>query len=231
MAYFIPTGIIDMPDANEADEDGLIAITEDLNPELILHAYKNGIFPWFEEYENFYWYSPSPRCVLMVDDLLVSKSMQKIIRDEIFTLEINTNFDAVVLGCANTPRKPTIVKGILYPNAGTWINENFIKTHRQLLEMGYGFHAIAKQNNEIVGGLFGVKIGNLFCGESMFSTVSNASKFAFIKFVEYLKTQGVQAIDCQMESPHLMSLGAIRMSRKKYLKMVFQLVNDFTNDK
>jgi leucyl/phenylalanyl-tRNA--protein transferase len=225
MVYLMPKGIIDMPDANLADKDGLIAITEELNADLVLHAYKNGIFPWFQEKEYFYWYSPAPRCVLFVQDLLVSKSMKKVIKDEIFTFEINTNFDFVLNACASIPRKPTMVKGILYPNTGTWINENFIETHRKLFEMGYGIHAIAKQNNEIVGGLFGVKIGNLFCGESMFATVSNASKFAFIKLIENLQKQGVQAIDCQMESPHLMSLGASRISRKKYLNLVQGLVN------
>jgi leucyl/phenylalanyl-tRNA---protein transferase len=223
MAYYLPKGVYGMPDANKADKDGLIVFSEELNPKLILLAYARGIFPWFQEQDLYYWYSPNPRCVLYPKDLLVSKSMQKIIRDATFTFEINTDIDAVLAGCANTPRKPTVVKGVVYPNSGTWLNTDFKNVHKQLFEMGFGVHAVAKQNGQIVGGLFGVLIGELFCGESMFARVSNASKFAFIQLVQYLQSLGVQAIDCQMESNHLMSLGASRVPRKKYLALVKKL--------
>jgi leucyl/phenylalanyl-tRNA---protein transferase len=223
MVYYLPKGVLGMPDANKADKDGLVVYSEELTPQLIVLAYSRGIFPWFQEQELYYWYSPNPRCVLYPKDLLISKSMQKIIRDNVFTFEMNTNIDAVLQGCANTPRKPTVVKGVVYPNSGTWLNDNFRNAHRQLFELGYGVHAIAKQDGVIVGGLFGVLVGTLFCGESMFATVSNASKFAFIKLVQYLESMGVQAIDCQMESNHLMSLGASRLERKKYIALVKKL--------
>lgn len=157
------------------------------------------------------WYSPDPRFVLFPDELVVSKSMRQVLRSGRFRFSVNTDFRAVITQCSQTYRKG---------QQGTWINEDMIEAYIGLHREGMAHSAETWMDNELVGGLYGVRVGNVFCGESMFSHVSNASKFAFIKMVEHLQKDGVTLIDCQVHTAHLESLGARMIPRKDYVSML-----------
>ena len=187
------------PPFTEVDESGLIAIGGDLSSERLLLAYQNGIFPWYNEDEPILWWNPSPRCVLFPEKLIISKSMHQLIRRKEFRFTINQAFENVIRHCKNIKRKD---------GNGTWINEDIVDAYTKLYRLGYVLSAEAWLGNELVGGLYGVKIGNVFFGESMFSNKSNASKFAFINIVQQMQKEGVKLIDCQMRTEHLISLGA-----------------------
>lgn len=188
-------------------EDGLLAMGGDVNVERLLLAYRNGIFPWYDG-DIPLWWSPDPRFVLFPDELKVSKSMQALIRKNQFRFSTNTAFAEVLRNCKELQRKG---------QDGTWITDELEVSLNKLHELGYAHCAEAWMNDTLVGGLYGIRMGNLFFGESMFSKESNASKFAFIKYVQQLKTEGVQLIDCQVYTPHLESLGARMVSRKTFL--------------
>ena len=199
------------PPVQMADEDGLLAIGGDLSVDRLLLAYKNGIFPWYNEDDPICWWSPDPRCVLFPDKLKISKSMQQVLRQNKFRFTINKNFREVITACKTTNRKDGF---------GTWINEDIIDAYTNLNKIGIALSAETWMNGNLVGGLYGVKLGNVFFGESMFSTESNASKFAFIKLVQHLQLSGLQIIDCQMKTEHLLSLGAEMIDRKLFLEMI-----------
>jgi leucyl/phenylalanyl-tRNA--protein transferase len=182
----------------------------DLSPQRILLAYENGIFPWFEG-EIPLWWSPDPRFVLFPDQLRVSKSMQKLIAQNAFQFTINKHFEGVIHLCKTTTRAD---------QQGTWITDEVEAAYTELHRMGYAHSAEAWYKNELVGGLYGIKLGKVFFGESMFSTVSNASKYAFIQFVEQLKKEGIQLIDCQVHTDHLESLGANMIKREKFIELL-----------
>ncbi|MDP3394090.1 leucyl/phenylalanyl-tRNA--protein transferase [Sediminibacterium sp.] len=199
------------PPIEEALEDGLLAIGGDLSTERLILAYQKGIFPWFDG-ETPLWWSPDPRFVLFPEQLVISKSMHQIIKKNLFEYKTNTSFSEVIKQCKHQPR---------IGQDGTWITEAVEFAYNELHQKGIALSAEAWHNNELVGGLYGIKMGRLFFGESMFSKVSNASKFAFIKLVNQLKLEGIVLIDCQVYTPHLESLGAIMISRtdfKKYLE-------------
>jgi len=199
------------PPIEEALEDGLLAIGGDLSSERLVLAYQQGIFPWYEG-ETPLWWSPDPRFVLFPDQLIISKSMQQIIKKQLFEFKTNTAFSEVIKQCKNHPR---------VGQDGTWITDAVEMAYNQLHQEGIAISAEAWQNNELVGGLYGIKMGKLFFGESMFSKVSNASKFAFIQLVNQLKLEGIVLIDCQVYTAHLESLGAKMITRsafKKYLE-------------
>ncbi len=204
---------IKFPPVEEADEDGFLAIGGDLGTARLLAAYRHGIFPWYNEEEPICWWSPDPRCVLFPNKLHVSKSMQKIIRDNEFSFSINKDFKNVIRCCSSVKRN--------YGN-GTWIHEEMMVAYTKLHKLGYVFSAEAWQENKLAGGLYGIKIGKVFFGESMFSNVTNASKFAFIKFVQQLIIEGVELIDCQQQTRHLMSLGAEMIERKQFIDLLHQ---------
>lgn len=187
------------PPVTDADESGLLAVGGDLSAERLLLAYQNGIFPWYNEEDPILWWSPSPRCVLFPEKLKISKTMQQVINRKIFRFTVNQSFENVIIQCKTIKRKEA---------DGTWINEDIVNAYTKLHQIGYALSAEAWLGDELVGGLYGVKIGNVFFGESMFSKISNASKFAFISVVQYLQKQGVALIDCQMKTDHLISLGA-----------------------
>ena len=203
------------PPASEANEDGLLAIGGDLTEERLLLAYRNGIFPWFEN-EIPLWWCPDPRFVLFPEDLKISKSMQQVIKKNKFEFKINSAFAAVVSNCKNISRTD---------QQGTWITDDMEKAYINLNKKNYAFSAEAWQNNNLVGGLYGIRLGKVFFGESMFSSVSDASKFALINYVEQLKQQGVQLIDCQVYTQHLQSMGAKMIERKNFLQLLNKLIN------
>jgi leucyl/phenylalanyl-tRNA---protein transferase len=204
------------PPVSEAQPDGLLAAGGDLSTERLLLAYRNGIFPWFCEDEPPLWWSPDPRFVLFPEDLRVSKSMQKIIARNTFEFRTNTAFEDVVRHCRHIPRKD---------QPGTWITEDIVCAYTALHRAGYAHSAEAWQNGTLVGGLYGVWLGDAFFGESMFSSVSNASKFAFIQWVSLLRSKGVSMIDCQVYTEHLESLGAAMISRTRFLQLLSELID------
>ncbi|MBC7554624.1 MAG: leucyl/phenylalanyl-tRNA--protein transferase [Taibaiella sp.] len=199
------------PPVTDALEDGLLAIGGDLGTERLLLAYKSGIFPWFGQDEPPMWWSPDPRFVLFPTDLKVSKSMKQVLKSGMFELRINTAFEDVINNCRHVyrPGQP-----------GTWIGDEVVAAYTQLHRLGYAHSAEAWQNGILVGGLYGLWMGNSFFGESMFSHVSNASKFAFINWVRLLKQKGVQLIDCQIYTEHLESLGAQMIGRSEFLRFI-----------
>lgn len=199
------------PPIEDALEDGLLAIGGDLSINRLKFAYQKGIFPWYEG-ETPLWWSPDPRFVLFPDQLVVSKSMHQIIKKQLFEFKTNTAFAEVIKQCKNQPRAG---------QDGTWITDAVENAYNQLHQDGIAISAEAWLNNELVGGLYGIKMGKLFFGESMFSKVSNASKYAFIQLVNQLKLEGIVLIDCQVYTAHLESLGAKMIPRsafKKYLE-------------
>lgn len=196
------------PPVSMADEDGLVGIGGDLSIDRLLLAYRSGIFPWYNADEPILWYSPNPRFVLHPDELKVSKSMQTLIRKEAWTFTVNQDFASTIRQCRIAKRKY---------QTGTWIHDAMEEAYIRLHEAGYAISAECWCNGELIGGLYGVQLDRVFCGESMFSLEKNASKFAFIHVVTYLKELGIQLIDCQVHTDHLESLGARMISRDTFL--------------
>ena len=207
MFFQLPDHEMVFPDPALAEEDGLLAIGGDLSMERLLLAYSNGIFPWFSDGEPILWYSPHLRCVIYPDRILVSKSMKKVLRDEVFKITVDTAFEEVILNCAKTPRKG---------QNGTWITNEMQEAYINLHKNGYAHSVEVWLNDRLVGGLYGLKVNRIFCGESMFSTASNASKAALI----YLSKLNIDLIDCQMPNDHLMSLGAEMIDRVVYMEVL-----------
>ncbi len=198
---------LEFPPLETANEDGLLAVGGDLSPERLLLAYKKGIFPWFNEDALILWWSPDPRMVLYPQKLKVSKSMRKVLKSNQFKVTQNTCFRAVIEQCAQLVRKG---------QEGTWITPKMIDAYCTLHEKGFAKSYEVWQKDKLVGGLYGIDLGHVFCGESMFSLVSNASKVAFVNLVEEFKDQGGKLIDCQVYTEHLESLGAEEMGRKAF---------------
>lgn len=199
------------PPVSEANADGILAIGGDLSPERLQLAYKSGIFPWFEEEEPIMWWSPNPRMVLFLDELIVSKSMRNILNRNIFKVTFNQNFRDVISHCQNIKRDG---------QNGTWITNDMIEAYCKLNELGIAKSVEVWQEDKLVGGLYGVDLGHVFCGESMFSTVSNASKVAFIALVNQLKVANYNLLDCQVYNPHLESLGCREIDREEFMSIL-----------
>lgn len=202
------------PPVEEAMEDGLLAMGGDMGIERLLLAYKNGIFPWYDG-DLPLWWSPDPRFVLFPDELKVSKSMEAIIKKRQFHFRINTSFPEVIRACKKLERKG---------QDGTWITDELEQSFIELHKRGIAHCAEAWKDGELVGGLYGIRMGKLFFGESMFSKQSNASKFAFISYVRQLQKEGVVLIDCQVYTEHLESLGAGMIARKDFKKMLKEFI-------
>uniref|UniRef100_UPI0030D9720A leucyl/phenylalanyl-tRNA--protein transferase n=1 Tax=Bizionia echini TaxID=649333 RepID=UPI0030D9720A len=191
---------------SQADEDGLLAIGGDLSVPRLLLAYQSGIFPWFEGNQPILWWSPDPRFVLFPENLKVSKSMKQVLRNANFTVSINQDFNQVITECSIAKRNG---------QSGTWITESMIMAYNELHQAGYAKSVEVWQEGELVGGFYGVDLGNgVFCGESMFAKVSNASKVAFITFIQ---NTDYQLIDCQVYTNHLERLGAEDISRDVFM--------------
>lgn len=190
------------------DPNGLLAFGGDLSPQRLMTAYSNGIFPWFSEDEPLLWWSPSPRGILLLDDYHTSKSFEKFLRKTSLKVSINTAFDEVIESCADIPRGQD----------GTWITEEMIEAYKRLHQEGHAHAIEVWQDEELVGGLYGVNVGSVFCGESMFHKATNASKLAFYCLVKLMQQQPFAFIDCQMPTPHLSSLGVMGVSRAHFLE-------------
>ena len=199
------------PPVSQANCDGILAIGGDLSSERLQLAYKSGIFPWFEQGEPIMWWSPNPRMVLFLDELVISKSMRSILNRNIFTVTFNQNFRDVISNCQNIKRDG---------QNGTWITNDMIEAYCKLHELGIAKSVEVWQNEKLVGGLYGIDLGHVFCGESMFSLVSNASKVAFIALVNQLKTANYKLLDCQVYNPHLESLGCREIDRTDFMEIL-----------
>ena len=199
------------PNPNEADEEGLLAIGGDLSSSRLLLAYKSGIFPWYEDDQPILWWSPNPRMVLFPSHFKVSKSLQKTINSKQFTITFNTCFSEVIKNCSSINRNG---------QAGTWITQEMQKSYSELHQLGHAHSVEVWEEENLVGGLYGIDLPEkkIFCGESMFSKVSDASKVGFYYLIEKLKLKNYKLIDCQMYTPHLESLGATEISRNEFLK-------------
>lgn len=206
------------PDPNDAlsSPNVLIALGGDLSPDRILQAYRMGIFPWFNPEEPILWWSPDPRFVLFPHELKISKSLKKTLKKQPYEIRFNTAFAAVIQACAGVQRPEQL---------GTWLSEEMQEAYCQLHAMGYAHSAEAWYHGQLVGGLYGVKIGKVFYGESMFHLMPDASKVAWVNMVQHLILQGVELIDCQMETAYLASFGARPLARSGFLQLLAKLVD------
>lgn len=208
--YFLTKELF-FPPVEEANYEGVLAVGGDLSVERLLLAYANGIFPWFDAEDPILWWAPPERMVVNPMDYKVSKSMRNILNRNSFEVTINQDFAAVISNCQTIERKE---------QQGTWISAEIIKSYTQLHQLGKVISFEVWQNNELVGGLYGVDLGHVFCGESMFSKVPNASKVAFVKLIEYLKVHNYKLLDCQVHNDHLEKLGAFEISRDLFMKIL-----------
>lgn len=194
------------PCVTKASPEGILAIGGDLSVERLLLAYKSGIFPWFQAHEPILWWSPNPRFVLFPEKLKISKSMKKVLQNSNYTVSVNKAFKAVINSCSKIKRNG---------QSDTWITNSMIEGYMKLHELGYAKSIEVWSDNQLVAGLYGIDLGNqVFCGESMFTTQSNASKVGFITFIQ---NTNYKLIDCQVYTNHLESLGAENISRNLFL--------------
>ncbi|MDR9456006.1 MAG: leucyl/phenylalanyl-tRNA--protein transferase [Salegentibacter sp.] len=201
------------PPVDYADEQGLLAVGGELNVKSLIAAYSQGIFPWYDDSQPVLWWSPDPRMVLFPEKLKVSKSMKQLLKKDAFKITYNEDFVQVLEHCANIVRPG---------QDGTWITEEIKAQYQKLHELNIAQSVEVWKDGKLVGGLYGIYLRdkNVFCGESMFAKVSNASKFGFIKLVEKLRKEGIKLIDCQIYTDHLASLGAEEIPRKEFLKFL-----------
>jgi leucyl/phenylalanyl-tRNA--protein transferase len=199
------------PPPSSADPRGILCTGGNLSPGLLLSAYEQGIFPWYNEDEPILWWSPDPRFVLFPEELHVSQTMRKLLRREDFELCLDRDFPSVIRACASSPRPG---------QDGTWIGPEMIEAYIELHRLGYAHSAEARRGGELVGGLYGVSIGSVFFGESMFSRADDASKAAFIPLVWRLCEEGFTLIDSQVYTDHLAGLGAREIPRIEYLRLL-----------
>jgi len=208
MLYYLTEELV-FPPPQYATRDGILAVGGDLRPERLLLAYQSGIFPWYSEGEPVLWWCPNPRFIMNPQDLKVSKSMKQVLRKGIFEITYDQSFKEVIEACSLVPREGQM---------GTWILQEMVDAYTHLHQLGFAHSVEAWKDGELVGGLYGVAIGNVFFGESMFAKASNASKAAFITLVGKLTEHKFKLIDSQVYTPHLASLGCIEIPRNEYLK-------------
>ncbi len=206
--YWLPEDELRFPHPSESSPDGLLAVGGDLSPERLLLAYSWGIFPWYSADDPILWWSPDPRFVLFPNDLKVSKSMRPYFNQQKYRVTYDTSFSEVIKACSAIPRDGQV---------STWITPEMIEAYELLHKQGYAHSVEVWQEDVLVGGLYGIAMGKVFFGESMFAKVTNASKFGFITLVRDLKAEGYQLVDCQQETRHLASMGAQRMERSDFL--------------
>ena len=200
------------PDVEESTEEGIVAVGGDLSVERLILAYSKGIFPWYSSDKSpILWWSPDPRFVLFPENLIVSKSMRPYFNQNKFQVSWDQNFEDVIINCQKIDRED---------QPGTWITSKMLASYIQLHKKGYAHSVEVWLGNELVGGLYGISLGKVFFGESMFAKVSNASKFGFISLVKQLKQKGFLLIDCQQETKHLESLGAAAIKRKDFIEFL-----------
>lgn len=212
--FALDTEIIDFPPPRLAEPDGLLAMGGDLSPERLLSAYRQGIFPWYEG-EHILWWFPDPRFVLFPEDLKISKSVKPLLNRNEFDFTINKAFAEVIRSCQQIERSG---------QDGTWITHDVEKAYTKMHELGYAHSAEVWKNGELVGGLYGIRLGKVFFGESMFSKTSNASRYAFIRYVQQLRSEGVELIDCQVYTEYLESMGAAMIEGKDFSRLLEELI-------
>ncbi|WP_224483991.1 leucyl/phenylalanyl-tRNA--protein transferase [Robertkochia aurantiaca] len=207
--YFL-TKDLWFPPLSAASAEGIVALGGDLSPERLLLAYQSGIFPWFESDDDIIlWWSPDPRMVLFPEELKISKSLRAELRKNRFQVTFDRAFDRVINACASIRRSG---------QSGTWITDDMKQAYAELHRQGKARSVEVWENDELVGGLYGVDLGNVYCGESMFSKVSNASKVGFVHLVEHLRSLNYTLIDCQVYTDHLSRLGAREIRRKEFIE-------------
>jgi len=209
--YLLDQNNFSFPTLDMMDDD-LVAIGGDFHPQRIINAYKNGIFPWFiDEYNHIHWFSPQNRMVLYPDQFRLTKSLKRTIKNKGFVVKTDENFEEVIKNCSTIKRKH---------EDDTWIDENFIIAYTNLYKLGYAHSIETYLNDQLVGGLYGVLIDNIFCGESMFSKEKDASKVAFYHLCKQAQQNDIKLIDCQVYNDHLASLGAKEIPREEYFKLL-----------
>ena len=208
--YFL-TSELYFPPVTEASSEGILAVGGDLSVERLLLAYRNGIFPWFDDDEPILWWSPPQRMVVNPQEYKIAKSLRNILNRKIFKITFNQNFSEVIRQCQQMKRNG---------QQGTWITDSMLEAYIKLHEIGIAKSVEVWQNDDLVGGLYGVDLGKVFCGESMFSKVPNASKVAFVTLIQQLKEEYYLMLDCQVHNDHLEKLGAFEISRNSYMKIL-----------
>ena len=208
--YFLSTELY-FPPVEEASPEGVLAIGGDLSSERLILAYKSGIFPWFNDDEPILWWAPPERMVLFFKDLKISKSMRNVLNQNKFKVTFNTSFREVITNCKKIKRKD---------QPDTWITNEMVEAYCKLNELGLAKSVEVWQDKELVGGLYGIDLGYIFCGESMFSKVSNASKVAFIYLAKQLEQNNYRLLDCQVYNEHLASLGCVEIEREDFMSLL-----------
>lgn len=208
--YFLSQELY-FPPVEEASVEGVLAIGGDLSPERLILAYKSGIFPWFNDDEPILWWAPPERMVLFFEDLKISKSMRNVLNQNKFKVTFNTAFREVITNCKKINRKD---------QPDTWITDEMVDAYCKLNELGLAKSVEVWQNEELVGGLYGIDLDHVFCGESMFSKVSNASKVAFIHLAKQLELANYRLLDCQVYNDHLASLGCVEIERDDFMMLL-----------
>ena len=217
LAWMPPGGPLVFPKPEDAPADGLLMAGGDLSPARLMLGYSRGIFPWYDEDSPILWGSPDPRCVLFTEKLHVNSRLCRSLQARDFTFSVDSCFERVIRHCAEVPRPG---------QDGTWIVPAMLEAYTRLHELGHAHSVEVWEGGELAGGLYGVKLGRVFFGESMFHLRSYASKAAVVFLVEQLRRQGVELIDCQQATPHMLRLGAEEMPRKDFLSLVRRLCAD-----
>lgn len=209
--------LLEFPDTSQAlsDPDGLLAVGGDLAPERLLQAYKRGIFPWFSDGQPILWWSPNPRTVVLPTELHIGRSLRKLLKKKPFKITMDHAFPEVIQQCSSISRNG---------EDGTWITESMLQAYLDLHDAGFAHSVEAWQDNQLVGGLYGIALGKVFFGESMFSKASGASKVAFVSLVKQLQLWQFELIDCQMKTDYLMSFGAKEISREQFESKLKQAI-------
>ncbi len=215
MSFFALDKELVFPPVDMAEGDGLLAIGGDLSPQRLLLAYRNGIFPWYEG-DYILWWCPDPRFVLFPDELKITKDIKKLIDNDAFTFSVNQAFKEVIHHCKEIKRPG---------QRGTWITNEVEKAYCRMHDLGYAHSVEVWRGNDLIGGLYGIRLGKVFFGESMFSKISNASRFDFIKYIKQLKEEGIELIDCQVYTEYLKSFGARMIPRKDFIQYLNQLIS------
>lgn len=214
MPLFVSDPYTPFPPVHLADEEGLLAFGGDLSTHRLLSAYRQGIFPWYDE-PPILWWCPNPRFVLLPQQLRISKSIKPLLNRNAFDFTVNQSFAEVIRHCKLMPRAGQF---------GTWITDEVEQAYIQLYRLGFAHSAEVWQNGQLAGGLYGVRLGRVFFGESMFSRVSSASRYAFIKYIQLLQTEGVELVDCQVYTPYLESFGAQMIPREEFSGLLKKLI-------
>lgn len=204
-------------DPEHADAEGLVGVGGNLSPRLLLEAYRRGIFPWFDENSPILWWSPDPRAIFELDGLHVSRRLARTVRSGKFTVSLDRSFGEVIRGCADRP------------NDGVWITPEMIAAYTRLHELGHAHSVEVWHHGQLAGGVYGVTVGGLFAGESMFTRVRDASKVALVHLIEWLQQRGYQLFDVQFVNEHTSRLGAIEIPRREYLRRLRKAVSSDVN--